>query len=497
MNKKLKNKSYNDGKTKEQIRFFYHRTWSKISKTLNLQPESDTKKACRRELHYLLCLGELRKKRSIGFGVKVMKQLHDLATKGLTYVRQNGRNLRVRPPNRYLRKIYKDITDTPEIVLPKTVNIEFLPNSNVSFNFVQKHAFNPRIRFTGVNINAKFSEVFDMLNKRFTDLYTNEKLELRIYPMQSNKSNREFSKIIAQAIDLLENFERTQDTNIVVEKEETPKDNKDDDEEEEEEDNTGKKNEKKHDELTLEEVLPNIFAEHNDKESPDDGQQSTTKDVKYFPGYWTYEDGKLIYLRMLFVAFEQKPTLKFKYEWKQSCCGKETNSFSSTSLDYLSHLCSSVSQILPQNEINFNIVSPQVHSPQLHSPQLHSPNIVFEPSDQSVVTAISTLQNGIKSSANDNFVIPLRPRPGRRRVTPLQQKFTGTNAQKNTTSPLLHPLNSRLPSTKSLRNAVAVNLIPHPPQLVQYAQLPPEATRLVNSSAGASTGDFLFLFLIH
>ena len=490
MNKKLKNKSYNDGKTKEQIRFFYHRTWSKISKTLNLQPESDTKKACRRELHYLLCLGELRKKRSCGFGVKVMKQLHDLATKGLTYVRQNGRNLRVRPPNRYLRKIYKDITDTPEIVLPKTVNIEFLPNSNVSFNFVQKHAFNPRIRFTGVNINAKFSEVFDMLNKRFTDLYTNEKLELRIYPMHSNKTNKEVSKIIAQAIDLLENFERTQDTNIVVEKEEIPKNDKNDVEEAIE-----NHTERKHDQLTLEEVLPNIFAKHNEKDFAADEHQSSTQDVKYFPGYWTYEDGKLIYLRMLFVAFEQKPTLKFKYEWKQPDDEKEKPSFSTTSLQYLAHLCNFVPQVIPQNEINFNILSPQVHSPQVHSPQLHSPSIVYEQPDQSMVPGISTHQNGMIATAVDNLGIPLRPRPGRRRVIPQQQKFS-TNVQTSATSPLLHPTTGKIPSTKSLRNAVAVNLIPHPPQLVQFAQLPLDATRLVNSSASASGGGLFLTFLL-
>lgn len=492
MNKKLKNKSYNDGKTKEQIRFFYHRTWSKISKTLNLQPESDSKKACRRELHYLLCLGELNKKRSTGIGDKVMKQLHDLATKGLTYIRQNGRNLRVRPPNRSLRKIYKDISDIPEIVLPKTVNIEFLPNSNTSFNFVQKHAFNPRIRFTGVNINAKFSELFDMLNKRFTDFCTNEKLELRIFPMQSNKTNKEISKMMTQAVDSLENFEKTQDTDIVVEKEEEPKDDKID------EDilTTEIVNKKRHDQLSLEEVLPNFFAEHNESNLDVVSEPLSTKDVNYFPGYWTHEDGKLIYLRVLFVAFEQKQTLKFKYEWRQPDVENEKSSFSTTSLEYLTHLCNSTSSLqllIPQSEMNFNIASPQVHSPQiqsplLHSPLLHSPNIVFEqPTHQPMVSGISTHQPGM---GVDSFGIPLRPRPGRRRVIS-QSKF-GINNLKNTTSPILHPTAGKISSTKSLRNAVAVNLIPHPPQLVQFAQLPPDATRLVNSSAGAGGGLPLF-----
>ena len=70
MQKKLKQKSEEDSKTKEQIRHFHHRTWTKISKPLQLQPEPDSKKANRREIHYMLCLGELRKKGLQGLGPK-------------------------------------------------------------------------------------------------------------------------------------------------------------------------------------------------------------------------------------------------------------------------------------------------------------------------------------------------------------------------------------------------------------------------------------------
>jgi len=465
MNKKLKLKNYNDGKTKEQIRFFYHRTWSKISKSLNLQPEYDSKKACRRELHYLLCLGELRKKRSIGFGAKVVKQLQELATKGLTYVRQNGRNLRVRPPNRYLRRIYRDISDAPEIILPKVVTVEFLPNSNISFNFVQKHAFNPRIRLTGVSINSKFSEVFDMLNKRFTDLYTNEKLTLYIYPIQSDLSDNDFAEVLVNAENLLNNFEKTQDTNIVVEREqEKPKhgDNLSDDGEENE------KVEKEHRELELQKVLPKIFAMHGEKENGDSDDKtiitSNERAVKPFAGYWSYDDAKLIYMRTLFVAFEQKPVLKFKYEWRLPPAAKEKLPFASSSLEILVKFCEAQSETMSRGASEFRV---------------QSPNILYE--QKPVIPGIlSTQQNGVITARN--VPLPLRPRPGRKRTVSHQSNISRVK------SPIIPSTTSKTQPNKSLKNAVAVNLIPQPPQLVQYAHLPPDSTRLVNSGSGVREG---------
>ena len=74
----------------QQIRDLYNRSWRTISKTLSLLQEMDSKKALQRELHYMLCLGELRKKGLMGLGQKVIMQLHDLVTNGFVYIRYRG-----------------------------------------------------------------------------------------------------------------------------------------------------------------------------------------------------------------------------------------------------------------------------------------------------------------------------------------------------------------------------------------------------------------------
>ena len=479
MNKKLKLKNYTDGKTKEQIRFFYHRTWSKIAKKLNLQPEDDSKKACRRELHYLLCLGELRKKQSAGFGAKVMKQLDELATKGITYVRLNGRNLRVRPPNRYLRKIYKDISDSPEIQLPKTVTIEFLPNSNMAFNFVQKHAFNPRIRFTGVSINARFSEVFEMLNKRFTDLYTNTSLNLQIYPMQSDT---DFAKLLSNAIELLATYDKTQVTDIVVEKDK-PKENL------LVEDVTIETacKEKEHHQMELEQVLPQIFAKHGEKGSPENSSEkaTTSKKTDSFPGYWTYNDAKEIFLRTLFVAFEQKPVLKFKYEWKQSVDESVENlTFNKMALQNLVKLCDAKKEenVEQLTDSRMNVISPL----------LQSPNYLYarKPAEGAIST---THQNGFVNGVSGQWVLPNRPRPGR--INKSRQQLGNKIA--GVTSPLLALSNGKPPCKTVLNNAVAVNLIPqHQQNLVHMAHLQHNSNKLVNNSATVVHGGLILISLL-
>jgi len=366
-----------------------------------------------------------------------------------------------------LRKIYKDISDSPEIQLPKTVTIEFLPNSNMAFNFVQKHAFNPRIRFTGVSINARFSEVFEMLNKRFMDVYTNTNLNLQIYPMQSDT---DFSKLLSNAIELLATYDKTQVTDIVVEKDK-PKDNL------LVEDVTIEATctDKEHHQMELEQVLPQIFAKHGEKETPDGGSSekgTTLKKSNSFPGYWTYIDAKEIFLRTLFVAFEQKPVFKFKYEWKQSDDESVDNcTFNKMALQNLVKLCDVKKEedSVPQTDSRMSVISPL----------LQSPNFLYarKPGEGAIST---THQDGLMNGTSGKWVLPNRPRPGR--INKSRQQL-GNNIA-GVTSPLLALSSGKAQCKTVLNNAVAVNLIPqHQQNLLHMAHLQHNSNKLVNNSA--------------
>lgn len=436
MKKKSKGKSV-DTKTKEQIRFFYHNTWSKISKNLKLKHEPDSKKGYRREIHYMLCLWELRKKGEQGFGHKVMTKLNDLVTKGETYVRYKGRNFHLRPPNRYLRKLYRNVTLVPDIVLPKHVNIEFLPHTNSAFNYVQKHAFNPRLRFTNVSINAKFSEVFDMFEKRFTDLYSREPLSLQIYPLiPSNINVEQFANHLALARNRIENHENLKDIPIILENtDELPENEEILSEDEHPEDD----------------VFPKVFGKEENSE-----ENSNKKPVNPFPGYWTCHSAKNIYMRTLYVALGEIDQLKFKYEWKTD--KKDIKSFfaldSSESLRKLSSA--------ERNKIKeAQKVRPIRPNPPDPTPVSKSHPVV--------------VPGVIKRSS---FGLPFRPRPGRR-----QRQVQSPISCRRTIAPRYNGMN------KLLKNAVAVNLIPQPSQLVQYTHMLPDSTKLVNSGSYMDTVD--------
>ncbi|XP_065668754.1 uncharacterized protein LOC101240938 isoform X2 [Hydra vulgaris] len=442
MQKKRKFKSSDDAKTSEQIRYFYHRTWAKISKTLLLLPEPDPKKACRREMHYMICLGELRKKGVHGLGEKVAKQLDELVTKGSTYVRYKGRNVRVRPPNRFLKKLYRDNNSIPDITLPKCVSIEFLPYSNSAFNYVQKHAFNPRLRFLNVNINAKFSEVFDMFDRRFNDLYTNENLNLLIYPsLPDDIDQNQYEEKLSHAKDIFEN--KKSETPIVLEdalrssdKEELPV---------------------TEDEDTCCE-FPKIFGIKHLNKEPIAHSEPVPESFK---GYFTYSTAEKVHLRTLFVAAGQKELLKFKYDWK--LFEEKKPSFYVDTLQFLVTLSKA------ENEKKQTKIKPKANV----NPQIKQNPTICAKEQKLVVPGVisNAALNGIRVVNGKEFAIPFRPRPGR--------KVPISSTQRVNQNRLLIP---RVGSnSNSLSNAVAVNLIPQPEQLVQFANLPPESIMLVNS----------------
>lgn len=446
MKKKLKLKSEDESKTKEQIRHFYHRTWSKISKTLLLQHENDPKKAYRREIHYMICLGELRKKGVQGLGQKVLKQLDELVTKGSTYLRYKGRNIRLRPPNRFLKKLYRDVNSVPDVTVPKHINIEFLPNSNTAFNFVQKHAFNPRLRFTNVNTTAKFSEVFQMFDKRFTDLYSSEQLILYIYPLPSNSKDgcSSIAEKLAHAEKLLESCEKKQEAPIILENLSTDTSKDVPPSEVAGETEAG--------------VFPRIFGKSKEKDI-----KSQNSNIKPFLGYWTYTTAEKIHLRTIYLALGQNDCLKFKYEWREVAEKKAL--FAVDGLQCLVGSCKEENNLRKIELVN-SIKKPAKIAPKVNKP-------IQQPIVKPVVPGVITSRHNGVRFINNQDLIPLRPRPGRKRPYSLssQQGVPQNRA-------IVPRVNA---SSKLLNNAVAVNLIPQPPQLVQYANLSPDSFKLTNS----------------
>jgi len=425
MKKRIRGKVDTRPKTQEQIRHFYHRTWAKISKNLKLQQELDPKKACRREIHYMICLGELRKKGALTFGPKVMKQLDELVTQGVTVMRCKMRNIRVRPPNRFLRKLYNN--SIADMTLPKHITIEFLPYTNSAFNFVQKYAFNPRLRFTNVNINSKFSEIFEMFDKRFTDLYSSDALILHIYPIQTlNKDSNEFARLLVEAKDRIDTHAKNQDTPIVLEEAtKLPTCDKEDESV-----------------TTVEkETFPKIFGKDSDVKV----RSIDAEHIKPFPGYWTYQSAELISLRTLYVAVGENEMMKFKYDWKKSEV-KQSANLHTESFQFLKTLC--VAENKSKKELQ------KVRPPQHIAPK--------------------TLPVVVPGIIQKDNILPLRPRPGRR------PNYKNRVVQKRFIVPRFNGSNNKL-----LNNAVAVNLIPQPQQLLQFAHMLPDKTKLVNS--GLST----------
>lgn len=424
MKKKQRSKHEYDTKTKEQIRCFYNRTWAKLAKSLNLAQETSQKRAYRRELHYMLCLGELRKRGAVGLGQKVLTQLHELVTKGSAYIRINCRNIRVRPPNRSLKKLYRDENSEDDVLLPKQLNIEFLPNSNAAFNYVQMHAFNPRIRFVNVSINSKFSEVFDLLDKRFTDL-SPEGQVLTLYPVFSGDIDSvHFAEVISNAEDTIESFEKKQETPIILEESQAEIEQLD---------------------SSTDDIVsgfPKVFGQSSK-------MSKGTK--KQFLGYWTRSIADDIHLRTLFLALGKIIPMKFRYEWKKL---EEKPSFASDSLKYLRGYCIHEKTIKETEDINGKIrsIAPKTKD-------IIENNVV-------PVTYCSPV-DALCLPVNNHFPLPLRPRPGRTRG-----KRNILNSQMCVPKNRAHNVN--LSDQCTLNNAVAVNIIPQPPGLEQFdnQQLP-------------------------
>eukprot|EP00794_Sanderia_malayensis_P007503 gene7503-8334_t len=155
-------------RNKDQIRYFYYRTWKQISKAITLQPSES--KRVNHEIYCMICYGELRKKDVGGFGIKDLKKLDELVTTGLTAVRYRGRKIRVKPPTcKFLKKLSDDDERSGREIesIPEIIDVELYPRSNNVWTTAQCIASNPRLRLPSLPITLKLRSLLKLLQKRY------------------------------------------------------------------------------------------------------------------------------------------------------------------------------------------------------------------------------------------------------------------------------------------------------------------------------------------
>ena len=182
MNRKAKARGKDcEPRNKDQIRYFYYRTWKRISKAVNLQPSES--KRIHHEIYCMICYGELRRKCCEG-----SKRLDELVRTGSTIVKQKGRKIRIKPPAcRFLKKLSEDEEKSAreQEAIPEHIDVELYPRTNREWIMAQKLAFNPRIRLNGLPMTLKVKSLMKLLLRRFdggNDALSTEESVVKLYP---------------------------------------------------------------------------------------------------------------------------------------------------------------------------------------------------------------------------------------------------------------------------------------------------------------------------
>ena len=189
MDKKVKTrgKSVKDcePRNKDQIRYFYYRTWKQISKVVSLQPSES--KRIQHEIYCMICYGELRKK-CRGFGNKDLKRLDELVSTGSTTVRHKGRKIRIKPPScRFLKRLSEeeDKSTREQGSIPENIDVELFPRTNKEWTMAQRLALNPRVRLHSLPITLKVKSLVKLLHRRVEksfDCPTTEDIVIKLFP---------------------------------------------------------------------------------------------------------------------------------------------------------------------------------------------------------------------------------------------------------------------------------------------------------------------------
>lgn len=153
-------------KNKDQVRYFYYRTWHKVSKALG--DLGEMKKSVQ-ELYGLINYSEMRKK--IGF--KALNptnapRLLELVATGQTIIKVKGKNFRVKTPVCRALRLINNVPDKgwegPKI--PAQIVIDLRPLDNAAWTHVQTLAQNPRVRVTCLP-QRKVASIVDLLEDRW------------------------------------------------------------------------------------------------------------------------------------------------------------------------------------------------------------------------------------------------------------------------------------------------------------------------------------------
>lgn len=153
-------------KNKDQVRYFYYRTWHKVSKALG--DLGDMKKSIQ-ELYGLINYSEMRKK--IGF--KALNptnapRLLELIVTGQTVIKVKGKNYRVKTPVCRALRLINNVPDKgwegPKI--PPQIAIELRPLDNAAWTHVQTLAQNPRVRVTCLP-QRKVASIVELMENRW------------------------------------------------------------------------------------------------------------------------------------------------------------------------------------------------------------------------------------------------------------------------------------------------------------------------------------------
>lgn len=139
-----------DDKKREQIRSFYNKLYTRLSKLIGKL--DDRVEKINQELYLLINYGEIWKKFGFKFNNKTKKLLEELVHQGYTTLRSKNKNVRLRtPPCKALKKINEiGVDEKVKVVttreLPKDVIVEFHPATMRDWLKIQSMSQNPLVR---------------------------------------------------------------------------------------------------------------------------------------------------------------------------------------------------------------------------------------------------------------------------------------------------------------------------------------------------------------
>ncbi|PVD35048.1 hypothetical protein C0Q70_06329 [Pomacea canaliculata] len=161
-------------KNKDQVRYFYYRTWQKIAKFVHFDDE--VKKETQ-EIYGLINYGVLRKAFK-GLNETSAVHLNELIHSGVSKVKETiGVGKKKKRIRRMLRtpvcsalKKLNNIEESKEeaVELPEQITVEMVPRTTAAWLRVQNICQNPRVRFH-VSVNRSLASITEHLQKKWRD----------------------------------------------------------------------------------------------------------------------------------------------------------------------------------------------------------------------------------------------------------------------------------------------------------------------------------------